>query len=778
MNKAAYVASSLLCTAALPVLAQTQATAPAATAEASAETFEYAGEIIVTAQKREQRISDVPMAISAYDGAFLDQIGATELVRIAQITPGVTLQLQDRLLPGISMRGITSDDTSPAAEPRAALFQDGVPITQIASAYTEMFDIDRVEVEKGPQSTLHGRSALNGGISVFQKMPTDTLGAEFKGGIGDHDYKLLQGVVNLPLSESFGIRVGALMHKQDGFLKDSESDATYNNVDSKALRLTARYAPTDVFSFRFAGTYDYDDTNSGGAFKSGLFVPLDQTTGAVTGDSRFWTPTHIGTFGDLPDAYSRRKVLGLSGTTDVRLGDHLAVTAITGYRWYTACQAGDIDGTPTNIIAYDHCNGGRQVSQEVRLNITDLGPFEGFVGASYFHARNTLSVDFGSDERAAALLLNGTLRARAPTGLTNSQINTLLGARASALKAFHLDRKEQAASIDTYDLFADGTVHITDRLEAFAGGRVTWDKKDVSLQASTPLGVSRLTGRGLLITSTPGGEAISGEHSSTLLTGRAGLRFVLNPMVNFYAVYGIGKRPEVLELSAAGTSSVTPEETLKSAEAGVKVRLFDGRLIGDASVYHYKYSNFQTTQQLNGVLVSFNAGSANATGVEAQANWRASEWLSLFGTFAYNHARFGAGAYEGNRFRNSPDTKFALGFTADAPLSVGTLSLSPMYSWQSKIFFSDDNDRTDLQVRSPAAFSDTTVDEFQKSYGLLSARLGFEPDEGNWSVAVIGDNLLDTKYIVDAGNTGDVFGMPTFVSGTRRAVRFELSIKL
>ena len=109
------------------------------------------GDIIVTAQKRTQRISEVPMSISAYDGATLERLGVTELDRIAQLTPGLVIQLQDRLLPGISLRGITSDDTSPAAEPRVALFQDGVPITQIASAYGEMFDVDRVEVEKGPQ---------------------------------------------------------------------------------------------------------------------------------------------------------------------------------------------------------------------------------------------------------------------------------------------------------------------------------------------------------------------------------------------------------------------------------------------------------------------------------------------------------------------------------------------------------------------------------------------------------------------------------------------------
>ncbi|WP_421739469.1 TonB-dependent receptor [Caulobacter sp.] len=735
-------------------------------------------EIVVTAQKRTQRISDVPMSISAYDQLFLKQIAATELTRVAQVTPGLTIQLQDRLLPGISLRGITSDDTSPAAEPRVALFQDGVPITQIGSGYAEMFDVDRVEVEKGPQSTLHGRSALNGGISVFQKMPTRTRGLEVKGGVGDYGYRQAQVVANLPVTDAFGVRVGALIHKQDGFLKDSDGSGSYNNVDSQALRLTAQYEPSADFSFRFSGTYDRDDTDSGGAFKSSVFKPLDQTTGAVVGDLRFWTPTHLSTFGQLPDAYSKREVVGLSGALSRRISDKLELNTITGYRWYSACQAGDIDGTPTNLIAYDQCNGGEQYSQEVRLNIRDMGRFEGFVGGGYFKADNDLSIDLGSDERAMALLLSGSLLRFAPNGLTNTQINTLLGSKAAAYKAFHLDHKVQTAKVETFDLFADGTVHLDGGFEVFAGGRVTRDSKDVTLLANTPLGVSRLTGKGLLIASTPNGGQLSGHREMTLATGRVGVRYVINPAVNLYAVYGIGKRPGLVELAASGAADLIPEEKLRSAESGVKFRLLGGALIGDASVYHYDYSNFQTKQRLDGVLVSVNAGDASADGFETQATWRAFKNLTVFGSYGYNHARFGSGAYEGNRFRNSPDQKFAVGFNATADLPVGTLSFAPVYSRQSKIFFSDDNDRADLQVRTPAAFSDVKVDEYQKGFGLLSAKLSLTPSSDAWSLAVVGENLLDTKFIVDAGNTGDVFGMPTFVTGSRRTVRLELSFKM
>ena len=734
--------------------------------------------IIVTAQKRSQKITEVPMSLSAYNGAFLNRIGATELNKVAQITPGLVIELQDRLLPGISLRGITSDDISPAFEPRVAVFQDGVPITQIASAYSEILDVDRIEVEKGPQSTLHGRSALNGGISTFQKMPNSEFGAEYKLGVGDHNYGLVQGVINAPISDDFGVRLAALIHKQDGYVKDAETGDTYNNVDARAFRLAAQYLPTDDLSFKFTGTYDLDDTKSGGAFKSATFLPVNQATGAVEGTTDFWTATHIGTFGTLPAPYTKRKVLGLSGTTNYRINDKAELTSISGYRWYNACQAGDIDGTTTNILAYEQCNAGKQYSQELRMNFKNIGKFDGFVGASYFKANNDANTDLAADERAVALLMKGVLHKYAPIGLTNSQINSMLGAAAAVYKPSHIDRKALTADIETYDFFADGTYHLTNNFEIFAGGRVTHDQKDVTLQVTTPNGVSKLTGKGLLMTMTPNGSVVSGSISSNLTTGRVGLRYVFNPSVNIYAVYGIGKRPSMLELNSNGGGDIIPAEELKSAETGVKFALLNGNLIGDASVYHYNYSNFQTKQRNEGVLVTINAGDASATGFESQLSYKITKDFSVFGSYAYNRARFESGAFKGNFFRNSPDNKFALGMNLSKNLQNGVISFAPLYSWQSKIFFSDDNDRADLQVRSPAAFSDTKVDEFQKEFGLLSAKVNYTPSSQKWTASLVGDNLLDEKYLVDAGNTGDSFGMPTFVAGARRTVRLEINIKL
>lgn len=775
-KKVIFRAVTALASSALASLAplHAQISDPAQDAEAS----EMFAEIVVTAQKRAQRISEVPMAISAYDADTLAVIGATELDRVAQVTPGLSIQLQDRLLPGISLRGITSDDTSPASEPRVALFQDGVPITQIASAYAEMFDVNRIEVERGPQSTLHGRSALNGGISVYQQMPLPEFGVKAKGGFGDRGFVLGQAVVNVPLGDSFGIRFGALARQRDGALADADGEGTYNNVNSRAFRLTSRFAPSTNFSFSFAGTYDVDDTDSGGAFKSNVFLPRDQTTSAVIGDLNFWTPTHLSTLPGMAPAYSKREIIGLSGTTELRISDTIALTSITGYRWYDACQAGDIDGTTTNIIAYDLCNGGKQISEELRLNISRDGVFDGFIGASYFHAKNDSTTDLGTDERAAALLFSGSLLRSAPNGLTTTQIVSALGASAAAFKPLHLDRRQTVADIETFDIFADGTIHLTDNFEVFAGGRGTWDRKEISQQVTAPLGNSRLTGGGLLMTLTSGGgQVVRGAHDSSVVTGRAGARFEASPSLNFYAVYGLGKRPEVIDLNPDGTVRILPSEQISSFEVGTKFRLFDDSVSGDIALYHFRYSNFQTFQRSADRLVPVNAGAADATGIEVQANWRMADGLTAFGSYGFNEARFTSGAYDGNRFRNAPDHKFAIGVEATLRTNIADFTLVPLYTWQSKIFYNDDNDRADLQIRSRPAFNDVAVDEAQSGYGLFNVRLGMKIHNSPFDVNLIGENLSDTKFIVDAGNTGDSFGIPTFIVGSRRSVRVEVSAK-
>ena len=208
---------------------------------------------------------------------------------------------------------------------------------------------------------------------------------------------------------------------------------------------------------------------------------------------------------------------------------------------------------------------------------------------------------------------------------------------------------------------------------------------------------------------------------------------------------------------AAGTGDDGTEEV------GGKSALMGRRLRLDGAVFYYTYENFQTTEQQGLNFVTVNAGEATAYGFEGQLNYDLTDSFELFGTYAYNHSRFDTGARDGNRFRLSPDHMASIGAVWRIPAMGGEIEIQPTYTWQSKVFFDDDNDRTDLQARN--LVPDLIVDEFQDSYGLMNLRIRYAPASGNWGLEAFGDNILDEKYIKDAGNTGDALGMPTFIAG-------------
>src|SRR5262245_35617048 len=167
-------------------------------------------EIVVTAQLREQRQIEVPFAVTAYTGKFLDVQGIKEFEDLARFTPGLSVQNQSPNNPAINIRGITTDSGDAFFEPRVSIYQDGVSISKPRGAYVELFDIDRVEVSKGPQSTLYGRGALIGAINIVQAKPdlNDTYGM-VRGEYGNFDYWLAEGMINAPLGENVGVRIAS-----------------------------------------------------------------------------------------------------------------------------------------------------------------------------------------------------------------------------------------------------------------------------------------------------------------------------------------------------------------------------------------------------------------------------------------------------------------------------------------------------------------------------------------------------------------------------------------
>lgn len=809
-------------------------------------------EIIVTAQLREQRAIEVPFALSAYSGEQLEALGIQEFDALSALVPGFLVQNQSPNNPGFVIRGITSDSTGSTDEPRVSVFQDGVAISRSPGAYVELFDLDRVEVSKGPQSTLYGRGALIGAVNIVQnKARPGQFEAEGRVEVGDLDYRSVQGMVNLPLGEDGGLRLAGRIKTRDGFVENLAGGENFNSIETQAFRLSGVYAPSDAFRFDLIANYQ-EDQASGTPFKSIAYDPADAVTGVVypgasraPWDGAAFTPG--GNFYGGRGLGVDREVWGVTGLARLDLSPSLTLNSTTAYRTFNAVEVFDPDGISLPLLTAVSDVDGEQWSQEFRLGFDNGGRVSGFVGAGYFREEGTSYQILQVDERVALAHLvarlspatgslldgqpgvvgNNTLPLAAYSTIAANVLGSLglpapfIPGIVANLKPAHQEAQTVSGELQSFDLFADMTFQATDQLEFAVGLRYTRDEKTTGFSSAVLNGRSvlaivqsapgtiaalsavnpALAAQYLTALATPGlatadaatrfpvmpqalpmaailsqpttnnGDVYYGDLEDDGLTWRLTARYALSDTANLYANYARGRRPAVLSASApaAGAAVAAPSfkvvdaETVDSFEVGGKAVAMDGRLRFDGAVFHYAYENFQTTEWVGALPTVVNAGEASAYGFEGQVSYAATADFDLFATYGYNHARFGSGARDGNRFRLSPDHMASIGATWRVAAGPGAIEIQPTYSWQSKVFFDDDNDRADLQVGNFAP--DLAVDEFQDAYGLLNLRVRYVPASGAWGVEAFGDNILDEKYIKDAGNTGDILGMPTFVAG-------------
>ena len=762
-------------------------------------------EIVVTVQKREQAVADVPIAVAAVTGAFMETVGIEKFDELALFVPGLEIQEQSPNNAGFVIRGITSDSGEATVEPRVAVFQDGVSISRNRGSYVELFDLARVEVARGPQATLFGRGALIGGINLVQNQ-ADPSGYSGNGafGVGEDGYVRILGVANLPIIEDVAaIRIAGTVRNRDGAVPNVLGGDDLRGVQLRALRLAAAFDPAESLSFDLFLNAQ-QDRNAGTAFKSGTFAPFGGSTSPFTPAALnrsapdFEGGTEIGL---------ERDVFSATLIGEWAINDALSLTSTTGYRYFDSTEVFDPDGFQYPAFLFAEDAAGSQYSQELRLNFDSGGPITAFGGVSWFTEEGRQRVPLQFDERAVLLLLSGQISRPTPQpfdAMTSpavlSGILQALGVPApfapgvaAALKPNHREQFTNFGETTSWDVYGDVTWAVTDRLELSAGARFTQDDKSSGfssqlLNGGSTLGAvlagnPTLTNRGLFSQPTTGGATFSQDGDFSDWTYRLVARYEVSDALSLWASFARGRRPEVIAprgptvQNTPATFAELPAETVDGFEVGAKGTLLNQALTYDVSVYAYSYENFQTTEFNGAQIVTINAGEASAEGFEGSVFYAPTANLDLFGTYAYSHARFDRGARSGNQFRLAPDHSVSFGGTLRLPVSDagGTLFFTPTYTWQSEVFFDDDNDRASLQVRSPAAFSDIRVDERQEAYGLLNLRAGYEAASGAWRIEAFATNALDEEYIIDAGNTGDSFGIPTFIRGAPRLVGIELS---
>ncbi|PXA95243.1 TonB-dependent receptor [Caulobacter sp. D5] len=761
-------ASLLALAIASPVLA-----APLPEAETAAAPTQV-DELIVTVQKREQKVLDVPMALTAYSGEKLDELGLQEFEELGQFVPGFDVQNQSPNNPGFVMRGITSDSGEATNEPRVSVYQDGVSISKSRGSYVELFDLERVEIAKGPQSTLYGRGALIGAVNIIQAKAKPDFDASLKVEGGDYGYFMAEGMVNAPITDALAVRLSTRVKKRDGYVENLLGGEDFNSTDTVAARLAVNYTPNDRFKLDVLYNYQQDNP-SGTSFKSLTYAPTDPTTGKVIGDLGRNSGAALSTVDGFENGQPLgldRRLWSLTALASYKLNDNLTLNSTSAYRYFSGEEVFDPDGFSLPLFVFAEDAQGKSASQEFRLNYDAGGRITAFGGVSMFWEDGSQRVPLRINEKIAYLFLTGQLSI--PNGLSTTVINAIPAL--SALSSGRTEEYTNYGKTNSYDAFADVTFKATERLELTAGLRYTYDDKTSGYGAwiSSPSVIGGSTAtvtRGLIVQPV---ATYYKDFTDSGVTWRLVARYELADDVNVYGSVSTGRRPKVL--TGASLSEV-PAEEVTSYEAGAKAALLDRRLTVDGAIYRYDYENFQTSGVTStGTAITINAGEAKAYGFEGQANFQATSDLLVFATYGYSHARFGNGRYEGNHFRLSPDHSFSLGVKASRDTGIGKFTFLPTWTWQSEQFFDNNNDIAALQSTT-GVIKDTVQDEVQKAFGLLNLRLTYQPKDSPVTFGAFVTNALDQDYIKDAGNTGDAFGIPTFIAGEPRFMGVSVSFK-
>lgn len=727
--------------------------------------------ISVTAQKREQQILDVPITMTALDSPFLTENNITELDQLAEFVPGLQVRMQGTNRPSFVIRGLTSDEVSPAAQPRVSVFYNNVPINRSSGAAVSLFDMNRVEILKGPQGTLFGRAAEIGAIHYISKMPTSNFDGYITAGLGDFNQREVQGAVNMPIIKNkLMVRAAGIYDYRDGYIENTFG-GKLNGKNTIGGRFSARYLPKFNKKIDLVVNYQKDD-NPGIGFMSMDYPNTEGSTNPFDYTASLEQGNNLATKKDLFDATLTMKHFN---------NENNYWTSISSFRDISAYSRWDGDGTAAAAIDMSENTGAWQFYQELRYNYSKKeNRLNGSYGASYWLEKANQNYLFGTNEQDMFHLIFGTGFLVDPNGQPMSfpalpQDTTLGNLAGIPLPGNHQEENLSRATNQAVEGWYDFNYHLLRKLSVNAGLRVVAERYKLINQAQMAGGDT--TSLGYLTGNYPNllfAESDEQKISTTslALTYRGGLKYAFNENTNVFLSYSKGRRPKVLQFTSAGEPQKLKDEKVNSYELGFKTSIKQ-RLWLDAGIYYQEYKNFQTSAWVAAPdsgefnYIVRDAGKATAYGAETTLKLAVLKGLDVFGNYAYIYSRFDSlnakgetQTYANNMFRLTPEHSFAAGFNARVEITGGLfLFATPSYSWQSKIYFEDAN----------------TPGLEQAAYGVLNFRGGVELADQGITIAVYGSNLLEEEYLISAGNTGSLFGAPTQIPGPPRMIGTKLT---
>lgn len=747
-------------------------------------------EIIVTTQKIEQRALDVPITITATSGERIRELGVTDLDELSYYTPGLLIQEQSANNPGIVIRGITSDSGSAQQGPRVTLYYNGVDISRSRGSYQAIYDLERVEVIKGPQATLFGTASAVGAISLVSAKPREGFEGEVRAGYGNFNQTLLGGFVNIG-SDVIAGRIAGEWRTRDGYVRNlspnQEKDLYAQN--QLGLRGSLRWTPTGDVTLDLIATYD-QQRNGGTPFISARFPAF---TGAPGGPANAFVDANLGgnpgaaaVLGD-DQLGLNREVYDLNLTAAYEFADGWSFTTVNGYREFDSAEVFDADGTAAPFLEFAEIATGWQISHEGRFAYAG-DRIRASAGWNVFIEDGLQNVPFATEEGTflqclsslfGAPLIPGIPCVGADGGMPSSGVTAIAtGGAATAIP--YASVFENQGRNEAYSVFADVTLIPTDALELTAGIRFLNESRRSGFFANVPNAV--LSGAPLIPGQIDtGGRTFTAQQSFDAWLPRFNALYRVTDDLNIFATVSKGRRSPVVQVNAARSGGqVVPgvqtiaEEIVWNYEGGIK--LAAGRVSGSLGVYYQVYDDFQVTipefdddGNPTGATRTDSAGSASNFGVEAELAVELTDWLQLFGNFGYIDGGIDDepenGIFAGARFRLQPEWQASGGFTVDREFGNGLrFFATPSVTYRSRITF-----------ELPTAAQPNPIT--QGPVTLVNARAGVSFADRRYEVAAFIRNAFDEDYLLDAGNTGGAFTIPTFIPAEPRFYGVEVTAK-
>ena len=707
--------------------------------------------IVVTARRREESIQDVPLSITAISGEALAKSGTLEITELAQEVPNLTLEVSRGTNTTLTafIRGVGQQDPVAGFEAGVGLYVDDIYLNRPQGAVLDIYDVERIEVLRGPQGTLYGRNTIGGAIKYVTAALPDETAIKVRGTYGSYNQADLIVTASTPVSDSLKVGVSGARLSRGGFGDNLVQEGVENyNKDVWGARGTIEFDNGPLF-IRLSGDYvkDNSDPRQGHRLLPGAF------SGAPVLDDVYDTRAGLDVVDQEVEAY------GGGLTIAYELNDTMTVKSITGYRKDHSTTPIDFDSLPQADLDVPAIYRNKQFSQELQF-LYEGDRLSGVLGAYYLDASAFTAFD-------VALFTTGAIPSVNLPGLNAQTLGDV-------------DTK-------TWSIFGDFTYDLTDQFSLSLGGRYTWDKRTSRILRTTFVGgysdlFPPTDAVPIAVTSDFNGSATFKEF-----TPRASLSFKPNANHTFYATYSKGfkgggfdprgQTSQAPDLDGDGDIDYADQyeflsfapETVDSYEIGWKASLLDDSLFISLAAFKGDYTDVQIPGSVgvdsngDGISDSFvgitsNAGDADVNGVEFEGravvgrnfagpgsrltfNWALGVLDAKYNTFI---DALGNDVADQRVFQNTPDVTVNTGFDLGIPVASGIVDFLGSVSLRS--------DASQFELPGPLD---------QDGYALVDASIVYTDDSDRWSIGIHGKNLFDQRYIVSGYDfvTGSVLGL-------------------